>query len=152
MPKVLVLHGPNLNRLGKREKNIYGQVTLAQINDRLIRLGKDQGVEVVCAQSNIEGELINAIHEADGQFDYIIFNPGAYTHYSYALRDAVASVDIPVIEVHLSNIHARETFRHTSVTAPVCHGQIAGFGPQSYELALMAILRLREDRTDHTKE
>ena len=137
--KVLVLHGPNLNLLGKREKQVYGQTRLEEINERLILKGKEWGLEVDCFQSNIEGELINQIHGAENRFDYIIFNPGAYTHYSYALRDAIASVDVPVVEVHLSNIHAREDFRHTSVTAPVCRGQSVGFGPLSYELALLAI-------------
>lgn len=137
--KVLVLHGPNLNLLGKREKQVYGQTSLTEINRRLISMGREWGLDVECFQSNIEGELINQIHGAESRFDYIIFNPGAYTHYSYALRDAITSVDVPVIEVHLSNIHAREAFRHTSVTAPVCRGQIVGFGPLSYELALSAV-------------
>ncbi|MBA4494960.1 type II 3-dehydroquinate dehydratase [Paenactinomyces guangxiensis] len=139
MIKVLVLHGPNLNRLGKRETDIYGQMTLEKLNERLVSKGREWGIEVQCAQSNIEGELIDFIHQAEGEFDYIILNPGAFTHYSYALRDGIASVDIPVVEVHLSNVHSRESFRHTSVTAPVCRGQIVGFGTLSYELALAAI-------------
>jgi 3-dehydroquinate dehydratase-2 len=137
--KVLILHGPNLNLLGKREKDVYGSASLDEINGQLVRKGKEWGLEVTCFQSNIEGELINQIHRAEGEFDYIILNPGAYTHYSYALRDAIASVNVPVLEVHLSNIHAREEFRHKSVTAPVCRGQIVGFGPLSYELALSAV-------------
>jgi 3-dehydroquinate dehydratase-2 len=151
MFKVLVLHGPNLNRLGKRETSIYGHVTLKDLNDRLIKKGKEWGCEVHTAQSNVEGELINHIHMAEGQYDYIILNPGAFTHYSYALRDAIASVEVPVVEVHLSNIHARESFRETSVTAPVCRGQIVGFGLLSYELALTAIKSLLEVQTEHTK-
>jgi 3-dehydroquinate dehydratase II len=144
MAKVLVLHGPNVNRLGKRETHIYGSVTLENINERLMRKGEEWGLNVHCLQSNIEGELLDAIHQAEGKFDYIIFNPGAYTHYSYALRDAIASVDIPVLEVHVSNIHAREPFRGTSVIAPVSRGQIVGFGPISYELALLAIKNLTQ--------
>ncbi len=151
MVRVLVLHGPNLNRLGKRETDVYGNGTLDDINERLVQKGKEWGLLVSFAQSNIEGELIDYIHRAEGEFDYIIFNPGAYTHYSYALRDAIASVEIPVIEVHLSNIHAREPFRHTSVTAPVCEGQIAGFGPLSYELALAAIHGWTEGGADYNK-
>lgn len=139
MIKVLVLHGPNLNRLGKREPSVYGEMTLAELNERLVQLGESWDLAVECRQSNVEGELITTIHQAEEAFSYIIFNPGAYTHYSYALRDAIASVSIPVIEVHLSNIHARESFRHTSVIAPVCRGQITGLGPLSYELALRAI-------------
>lgn len=142
MANVLVLHGPNLNRLGKREKQIYGQTTLAQINEKLVEKGKQWGLNVECFQSNSEGALIDRIHQSDGVFQYIIINPGAYTHYSYALRDAIASVDLPVFEVHLSNIHLREEFRHTSVTAPVCKGQIVGFGPLGYELALHAIAEM----------
>ncbi len=139
MAKVLVLNGPNLNRLGKREKNIYGTGTLHELNQRLIQLGKELDLQVVCFQSNSEGELIDQLHGAEGQFDYIIFNPGAYTHYSYALRDAIASIDVPVIEVHLSNIHARESFRSTSVTAPVTAGQIVGLGFTGYEIAMVAV-------------
>jgi 3-dehydroquinate dehydratase-2 len=131
--------------LGKREPEVYGRETLDQINQRLRALGEELGLKVDAYQSNIEGELINAIHQAEGLYDYIIFNPGAYTHYSYALRDAVASIDVPVIEVHLSNIHAREPFRQKSVIAPVCTGQIAGFGSLSYELALMAIGRMKAE-------
>lgn len=137
--KVLVLHGPNLNLLGKRETGIYGNLTFHELNQRLISLGKEWGMEVEVAQSNSEGGLIDRIHQAEGQFDAIVLNPGAYTHYSYALRDAIAAIDLPVYEVHLSNIHAREPFREKSVTAPVCQGQIVGFGPLSYELALLAI-------------
>lgn len=138
MSKVLVLSGPNLNRLGQREPSIYGWETLQDIHERLIHKGKAWGIEVICKQSNIEGELINLIHQADGTMNGIILNPGAYTHYSYALYDAILSVDVPVIEVHMSNVHAREPFRHHSVTAPGCIGQIVGFGSYSYDLALLA--------------
>jgi 3-dehydroquinate dehydratase II len=142
MVNVLVLHGPNLNCLGKREQAVYGRTTLEDINAGLIRKGEEWGLRVACYQSNIEGELIDQLHLAEGNFDYIVFNPGAYTHYSYALRDAIAAIDVPVIEVHMTNIHARESFRHTSVTAPVTCGQIVGFGALSYELALAAIKEL----------
>lgn len=145
---VLVLHGPNLNRLGKREVTIYGQTTLDEINERLIRKGEEWGLRVACYQSNIEGELIDQLHHAEGNYDYIIFNPGAYTHYSYALRDAIAAIDVPVIEVHMSNIHTRESFRHTSVTAPVSLGQIMGFGSLSYELALAVIREMMNQNMD----
>lgn len=151
MRRVLVLHGPNLNRLGLREPDIYGHETLEEINQRLRQLGETWGYSVVTKQSNFEGELITAIHNADGEFDYIICNPGAYTHTSYAIRDAIASIQVPVIEVHLSNIHAREEFRQRSVTAPVCIGQISGFGSHSYDLALEAIQRLVMSTTEHTK-
>jgi 3-dehydroquinate dehydratase II len=139
MPKVLVLHGPNLNQLGKREPNVYGRQTLAELNRRLVDLGRDWGLEVETFQSNHEGELIDRIHAAEGRFDHLIINPGALTHYSYALRDALASVEVPAIEVHLSNIHNREAFRAHSVTAPVAAGQIVGFGFLSYELALRVV-------------
>lgn len=141
MKKVFVLHGPNLNRLGKREADIYGSITLQELNQHLIKVGEKWGLEVICKQSNHEGDLIDALHQADDEFDYIIFNPGAYTHYSYALLDAIRAIETPVIEVHLSNIHQRETFRHTSVTASASKGQVVGFGPLSYEMALYAIVR-----------
>lgn len=143
MTKVLVLHGPNLNLLGQREPEIYGYMTLDQINEEIASLGNQLGIEVSFAQSNREGVLIEKIHQAIGAYDWIIFNPGAFSHYSYALRDALAAVEIPTIEVHLSNIQAREEFRHKSVIAPVCVGQISGFGVRSYLLALYAVFEMR---------
>ena len=140
MPKILVLHGPNLNLLGQREKDIYGTSSLREINCRMEELAKTDGVEIEFFQSNHEGDLIEAIHHASGQVDAIIINPGAFTHTSIALRDAIAAVAIPTIEVHLSNIYKREEFRHTSVIAPVAVGQISGFGANSYILGLQAAL------------
>jgi 3-dehydroquinate dehydratase-2 len=140
MSNVLVLHGPNLNLLGDREPATYGRLTLAEIEAELSRLASTRKVELRFKQSNHEGVLIDTIHEALGWADGMLINPGAYTHTSYALRDAIAAVDVPCVEVHLSNIYARETFRHHSVLAPVCLGQISGFGWRSYLLGLMALL------------
>lgn len=134
--KVLVLNGPNLNLLGDREISVYGNSTLEQINNNLFQLGNQLNISIDTLQSNIEGELIEAIHKAKGKYDGIIINPGALTHYSYAIRDAIKAVGIDTIEVHLSNIYGREDFRHKSVIAPVCIGQIAGLGPFGYYLAL----------------
>ncbi len=145
--KILVLHGPNLNLLGAREPDIYGRVTMDEIDKELAARSKRLGVELRCLQSNHEGVLIDAIHEAMGWADGILINPGAFTHTSLALRDAVASTGIPTVEVHLSNIYAREEFRRRSVLAGVCAGQIAGFGANSYYLGLAAIVEASAEST-----
>lgn len=137
--RILVVHGPNLNLLGTREPEIYGSLTLQQINARLEERARELGLELECFQSNHEGELIDCIHRAQGRCKWLIINAGALTHYSYALRDAISSVGLKAIEVHLTNVFAREPFRHVSVIAPVCVGQIAGFGLNSYLLALEAV-------------
>jgi 3-dehydroquinate dehydratase-2 len=140
MPRILVLHGPNLNLLGRREPEIYGGTTLEEINARLKRLAADHGVEIEILQSNHEGVLIDAIHGAMGRIDALIINPGAYTHTSVALRDAIAAVNIPTIEVHLSNLARREGFRQHSFLTAVAVGQIMGFGADSYCLGLQAAI------------
>lgn len=137
--KILVINGPNLNMLGIREKNIYGKESYKSICDNLQEVSKSLDLEIEIKQSNIEGEIINYIQEALGSFDGIVINPGAYTHYSIAIYDALKAVNLPTVEVHLSNIHSREEFRRVSVTAPACIGQICGFGAYGYTMALMAL-------------
>ena len=145
MRTILVLHGPNLNLLGLREPDIYGQLTLEEIDHRLTILGNELGVRVRSQQSNSEGGLIDLLQEARNWAVGVVFNPGGYTHTSVALRDCIAAIVIPVVEVHLSNVHAREEFRRQSLIAPVCKGSISGFGWLSYALGLRAIVDLSED-------
>ncbi|OGW43844.1 MAG: type II 3-dehydroquinate dehydratase [Nitrospirae bacterium RBG_16_43_11] len=142
MAKVLVIHGPNLNMLGKRETGVYGTATLDEINDAVRTAAKELGADVTFFQSNSEGMLIDKIHEASGRYDAIIINPGGYTHTSVSLRDAIAAVALPTIEVHMSNIYSREEFRHHSYITPVAAGQISGFGVNSYLLALRAAVEM----------
>ena len=140
--KILVLHGPNLNLLGTREPETYGSMTLDEINTRLVEHGKKSSAEVTCQQSNSEGALIDTLQEAREWADGVVFNPGGYTHTSVALRDAIAAIGIPVVEVHLSNVYAREEFRHKSLLSAVCKGKVTGFGWRSYTLGLQALIEI----------
>jgi len=144
MRKILVIHGPNLNLLGSREVNVYGNVTIDEINGELKKLAKAKKVSLEIVQSNHEGDIVERIGGAKGKFEAILINPAAYTHTSVAIRDAISAVDIPTVEVHLSNIYAREEFRHTSLIAPVAKGQVSGFGKASYLLGLEALIGLIE--------
>lgn len=143
MAKILIIHGPNLHLLGTREKQVYGAATLDEINTKLKKLAGEEGVDLTCFQSNHEGEIVDLIGRSKtDNFSAIVMNPAAYTHTSVAIRDAVAAVDVPTIEIHLSNIYAREEFRQHSLIAPVCFGQISGFGPESYLLGLRAAINI----------
>jgi len=142
--KILCLNGPNLNLLGQREPDVYGRTTLAEIEAKVLKRAVQLGVTAEFRQSNLEGELVDWIHEARGAFDVIVLNAAAYTHTSVALRDAITAIGIPTIEVHLSNVYAREKFRHKSLIAPVCTGQITGFGANSYVLAIDAAVNINE--------
>ena len=138
--KILILHGPNLNLLGTREPEIYGSMTLDDINKKMIELGKELGTEIKCLQSNHEGALIDALQDARIWASGVVFNPGGFTHTSIALRDAISAIQIPVIEAHLSNVYAREEFRHVSMISAVCKGKVVGFGWRSYELGLRGLI------------
>ncbi len=141
--RVAVIHGPTLNMLGERAPDIYGTQTLADIDAKIMRVADELRLKVRCAQFNSEGGIIDALHAAREHADAVVLNPGAYGHYSYAIADAIAAIGVPVIEVHLSNTHAREAFRRRSVVAPVCTGSISGFGVESYLLALRAVATLK---------
>ena len=145
--KILILHGPNLNLLGTREPEVYGSMSHDDINAKMIELGEELGAEVTCLQSNHEGALIDALHEARTSAEGVVLNPGGYTHTSVALRDAISAIQIPVIEVHLSNVYAREEFRHVSMISAVCKGKVIGFGWRSYELGLRGLVDLLKERT-----
>lgn len=141
--RILFLNGPNLNLLGQREPEVYGHATLADIEAMVRQRARELGVEIDFRQTNLEGELVSWIQNARGQFEVVVLNAAAYTHTSVAIRDAIAATGLPVIEIHLSNIHAREEFRHKSLIAPVCVGQISGFGPFSYVLAVDAAINVK---------
>ncbi len=142
MAKILVIHGPNLDLLGRRQPEIYGSFTLDEINQKLKKTAQKENVEIEFFQSNHEGKIVDVIGKAKNNFNAILINPAAYTHTSVAIRDAIGAVELPCVEVHLSNIYAREEFRHTSLIAPVAAGQIAGFGIDSYLLGLQAAIKL----------
>lgn len=144
--KILILHGPNLNLLGSREPEVYGSMTMDEINEKVIALGKELGIDVKCQQSNHEGALIDALHDARTWANGVVFNPGAYTHTSVALRDAISSIQIPVIEVHISNVYAREKFRYQSMISAVCKGKIVGLGWRSYTLGLRALIEMTNEK------
>ena len=137
---ILVVNGVNLNMTGRREKGVYGTQTLREINDEIASFADKLGITVKFFHSKLEGEICTAIQSAEGKYDGIVLNAGAFTHYSYAIRDAIASVSVPVVEVHMSNVHAREEFRRNSVLTPVCKGEVLGFGKNSYILALESFL------------
>lgn len=143
--KILILHGPNLNLLGTREPEVYGSLTLDDINSKLIELGRELNAEVKCLHSNHEGVLIDALQDSRVWAGGVVFNPGGYTHTSIALRDAISAIQLPVIEVHLSNVYAREEFRHRSLISGVCKGKITGLGWRSYSLGLRALIEILED-------
>lgn len=145
--KILILHGPNLNLLGTREPEVYGSMTLEDINNKLVELGSELGIEIKCFQSNHEGALIDALQEARTWAGGVVFNPGGYTHTSIALRDAISAIQIPVIEVHISNVYAREEFRHVSMISAVCRGKIVGLGWRSYTMGVQALAELLTDET-----
>lgn len=141
MKRILVIHGPNLNLLGEREPGIYGDVSFDSLNSQLMKKAKNMGAQCEIFQSNHEGEIVDRLHAARKDFDGVVLNAGAYTHYSYAIRDAIAAIKIPVVEVHISNVFARDGFRSNSVIAPVCHGSISGFGLASYFLGMDALIK-----------
>jgi 3-dehydroquinate dehydratase-2 len=143
--KVVVIQGPNLNMLGHREQNIYGPMKLEDIHNQMSAFAEQNGVDIEFFQSNLEGEIVDKIQECLGEANGIIINPAAYTHTSIAIRDAISAVQIPTVEVHLSNVYAREEFRQKSLTAPVCAGQITGFGPFSYHMAMIAITQIMSE-------
>ena len=148
MKKILVIHGPNLDLLGQREPGVYGKATLKQINGELSKIAKAEKIALETFQSNHEGEIVEKIGKAKGKFDCIVINPAAYTHTSVAIRDAISAVSMPVVEVHLSNIYAREEFRHTSLISPVAVGQVSGFGLDSYRLGLKAAIEIAKKKKD----
>ena len=151
MLKIGIINGPNLNMLGKRDQKIYGNITLEKINRKIKSFAEKEGIELTIMQANFEGEIVESIQKLSSQLDGFIINPAAYTHYSYVIADALRDCPIPVIEVHLSNIFSREDFRGKSVTAPVCIGQIAGFGCQSYILAIRALQDLLKKKPEEIK-